>query len=779
MALALCFFAGLFVGFLADVAPLAAAPARGNLSGAQIVTLSTDAQAGRVAEFLRNEISLRTGVLLGSGASLPGTETPAVVLGLPDALPAGVSLPAEPAVPKRPEGFAILVDGTSRQAPTVFLLGRDAKGLLFAAGRLLRELYLAQGFVDVRENLTVATAPTHPLRGQQIIRSTQSEDRFVDWNDTEQRQQHIRDLALFGTNTIEPKHSGDIAAFCEELDLDLAYTVNCDDIIDLNARTDAEIRAHFADVPGIDQFVTYGGDHSGSRRPQETFPAMERVVPLVLESHPGATWWYSNQCLKDHAVDEDDFIFTYLRVKQPDWLYGMIYGPWTKRGLREIRSDLPAQYRIRHYPEICHVRWCMYPVPKWDRAWAQVWNRNVSTYAMPRMMRAIHDATHAQTIGATPYNHTGAYNDLNKFVFSAMGWDPDQDLEGFVKEYARVFFAYQLESSAPSREKLDQLTAKIANATFLLEDNWTQAIDRSTSPRQALKEWKEIATLLGGPEQVRKNWRLELFLTKAFIDAQVKRKYDAEMRLEREAYEALRRAPATGVQTAIAQARAALQRIETEFPAKAELLAELKALGTRGGYGDLDSTLDNLYSPLGDRGWLETRLGRARTLADVQDLLDYEDPGPGGFYDNLGVAGEQPHLVRQLDWQQDPGFVHSPIEWQDHRPGTQRRQSQHSHATSRYKTPLILRWEGLDPKVTYHIEVVYLGPFKPMFRCDTDDGLEIHGPRGNSDETPVRYDIPHATTKDGVLQLEWRLTNETRGVSVTEIWLRPNRIKDS
>jgi hypothetical protein len=36
----------------------------------------------------------------------------------------------------------------------------------------------------------------------------------------------------------------------------------------------------------------------------------------------------------------------------------------------------------------------------------------------------------------------------------------------------------------------------------------------------------------------------------------------------------------------------------------------------------------------------------------------------------------------------------------------------------------------------------------------------------------VRYDIPAASTRDGILQLEWRLTNDTRGPSVTEIWLR-------
>jgi hypothetical protein len=94
-----------------------------------------------------------------------------------------------------------------------------------------------------------------------------------------------------------------------------------------------------------------------------------------------------------------------------------------------------------------------------------------------------------------------------------------------------------------------------------------------------------------------------------------------------------------------------------------------------------------------------------------------------------------------------------------------------THATSRYDTPLTMRWQGLAPAAKYHIRVVYLGPFGPEFTCKTDDGHLIHGPRGNSDTTPVSYSIPPASTGDGVLELQWNLTNQVRGVSVTEIWL--------
>jgi hypothetical protein len=505
---------------------------------------------------------------------------------------------------------------------------------------------------------------------------------------------------------------------------------------------------------------------------------MERVLPLVLESHPGTKWWYSNQCLDDHAVDYDDYIFNYIQTEQPVWLYGMVYGPWTKRGICEIRADLPWQYKVRHYPEICHVRWCQYPVPKWDRVWAQVWPRNQSIYAMPRMMARIHRATRKDTVGFVPYNHTGSYNDLNKFVWSAMGWEPDARVEDVLYDYGKVFFGYEFknnpdqETSSNSKDAIIDAGARaIARGLKLLEQNWTGHLADNTSAEEALKVWKQIARRMGG---VGHNWRLELFLYKAFLDAQVKRKYDAEMRYEQQAYEALKQAKMIGVPTAVNKALAALARIDTDFQSKAVFMEELQWWGLTDDFGDLNEVVDNIYSPLSDRRWLETQLEATTSLVDIEKILNYEDPGPGGYYDNLGVAGKQPHLVRQKTWEQDPGFVYSPIEWVDHRPGSDRRHSQMTHATSRYDTPLLMRWEGLDPSATYRIDVVCLGPFDPQFTCKTDDGHLIHGPRGNTDSTPVSYSIPQAATSDGILQLQWQLTNQVRGVSITEIWLIRN-----
>ena len=749
-----------------------------DLSNAIIVHSAAQLKPRKAAEFLQYEIERRTGIRLVISNTLPSGEVPAIVVGTAEAFPTSLALPTGLAVPAKAEGYAIWITRTAQASPTVNLAGRDDRGSLFAAGRLIRLLDLATNHVRLARDIRIATAPSEVIRAQQIICSTQSKDGFVNWRDTSQNQLHIRDLVLFGNNGFEPRPAKDVAAFLEDLGLDLFLVVPCQEIVDQSNLSDEKIKTLFSDVVGVDHFTTYGGDASGSRPAPEVFPKMERVIPLILESHPKAKWWYSNQCLDDHAVDYDNYIFNFLNTKQPDWLYGMVYGPWTKRGIHEIRAALPAHYQIRHYPEICHVRWCQFPIPQWDQVWAQVWPRSQSIYAMPRMMAQIHQATRRDTIGFLPYNHTGSYNDLNQFIWTARGWDPEAKIGDILYDYAKVFFAYDFikppqggpgSGGSDSKARLIDAGARaVARGLELLEENWTGPLAQNTSCEAALKQWKNIATSMGGAGE---NWRLEMFLYRAFLDAQVKRKYDAEMKSERQAYAALKQVETIGVARAISKARAALAEVDSEFPSIEDFKKELQSWGLTAKFGDLDTVLTNIYSPLGDRKWLEAQMETATSVADIKKILNYEDPGPGGFYDNLGVAAQQPHLVQQKPWSEDPGFVYSPIEWVDSDPGSTRRHSQRTHAVCRYDTPLKMRWENLDPRAKYHIKVVYLGPFSPQITCETDDGQLIHGPRGNTDTKPVSYAIPQTSTRDGMLGLQWKLANNVRGVSVTEIWL--------
>jgi hypothetical protein len=358
------------------------------------------------------------------------------------------------------------------------------------------------------------------------------------------------------------------------------------------------------------------------------------------------------------------------------------------------------------------------------------------------------------------------------------GWDPEAPVEEILEAYARLFFVHDFiqypgamaGTGEQSREQqLDAATTYVVKALQLLEENWQGPIKQNTSAEAALEHWRNIAKWTGG---VALNWRVEMFLYKARIDAQIKRKHDLEMNLEKRALQVLEDAATAGFEESVRQAREILGRIEADFQPEAEFLAELEALGLTNKFGDLHEITDNLYSSFNDRYWIMDRLENSRTIEDLKAIVQYEDPGEGGFYDNLGVPGEQPHLVRSIPWVDDPGFVHSNIDWVDNAADSRLRHSRHTHALARYETPLEMEWNNLDPDAQYRIRVVYNGPFGVRQQCHTGEGILVHPFVGQDDEIQT-FVIPSAATADGKLTLRW--TQDTsdvkRGVSVSEIWL--------
>ena len=68
--------------------------------------------------------------------------------------------------------------------------------------------------------------------------------------------------------------------------------------------------------------------------------------------------------------------------------------------------------------------------------------------------------------------------------------------------------------------------------------------------------------------------------------------------------------------------------------------------------------------PLNNRRWLKQRFAAIRKLpteADrekaVREIVDWTNPGPGGFYDDLGNLAQQPHLVVGEGFDRDPAFL--------------------------------------------------------------------------------------------------------------------------
>jgi hypothetical protein len=733
-----------------------------------------DTKKYSTALLLQAEIYNRTGIRLPISTNIKNKKATKIILTLTKdtKLPKGVNFK------NYDESFVLWLNDEDKKNTVITIAGSDYRGILFGAGRLIQELYLSANYISIPQKLVISSSPSDKLRAQQIIKNSQGKDGFNDWSKPEVNQQFVNDMLIFGTNGFEPTQPELVDEYLEGLGIDLFVKLKCQDVIDLNTKTDDSIKSFFKKYSGIDHITSYGGDAAGAAQPQLFFPYLDRVIPLILKGNPGSKWWYSNQCLDDHAKDFDDYIFKFINEKQPTYLHGMVYGPWTKRGINEIRADLPPQYIIRHFPDICHPRWSQYPIPQWDRVFSIVWPRNQSIYMMPTMMLDIYKATRNNSVGNLPYNHTGSFNDLNKFVISAAGWNADADINSILTSYAKVFFAHSFiklpkelesEKKMTKEEFLNKATSYVVKGLQLLEQNWTGQLKNNSSCEEALHYWTQIAECIGGPQ---KNRRVEMYLYKARIDAQIKRKYDFEMQLEKEAYKIIANAN-DNLPLTIQKVKSNFDRVDKEFQSKDEFQTELKAMGLSGKFGDIQDIVDNIYTSFNDRYWIIDQLQKAKSITDLLAIVNYEDPGDGGYYDDLGLEGKQPHLVRQKQWKEDPGFVYSPIEWVDNKSNSNRRHSQLTSILCRYDNPLIMQWNDLDKSAKYEIKVVYNGPFDIKLKCSTDDGLIIHDFIEKNNGIALTFQIPEVSTKDGTLQLNWvqDTTNIMRGVSLSEIWL--------
>ncbi|MGA2134905.1 MAG: hypothetical protein ABSH50_21675, partial [Bryobacteraceae bacterium] len=105
-----------------------------------------------------------------------------------------------------PEGYAI-----RSSAHEVAISGSDSRGILFGIGRLLRELRIARGSIQLSDGFAENSAPRYPLRGHQLGYRPKS-NTYDAWS-VPVFEQYIRDLAVFGSNAVEliPPRSDDAA----------------------------------------------------------------------------------------------------------------------------------------------------------------------------------------------------------------------------------------------------------------------------------------------------------------------------------------------------------------------------------------------------------------------------------------------------------------------------------------------------------------------------------------------------------------------------------------
>src|SRR5450755_2696535 len=128
------------------------------------------------------------------------------------------------------------------------------------------------------------------------------------------------------------------------------------------------------------------------------------------------------------------------------------------------------------------------------------------------------------------------------------------------------------------------------------------------------------------------------------------------------------------------------------------------------------ANLDLIDRPITNADWLLKRFSEIRALADdatrriaINEILNWTNPGPGGFYDDLGDPPNRPHLQPGVGFENDPAFFKSARTGFASRRNTPWRVSWYRHAEALYGNSIRLQYWGLDPAARYKIRFVQAG----------------------------------------------------------------------
>lgn len=728
-----------------------------------------------------------------------------------------------------PEGFRISTDQSGRF--TITVEGADDRGVLYGVGKLLRVMYLTVASIKAPSTISLSETPHFPLRGHQLGYRPKT-NAYDAWT-PEIYSQYIRELALFGANSIEimPPITDDdrtgplmkydplfmmqhVSEVCDAMDLDVWiwypnmgsednwYPASGSDeefmkpeYLKLQLEERNEI---FGSLKRVDHVFVPGGD-PGALGAQDLFDFMAMQAEVLQKYHPHAKMWVSPQAF--NPTDEWlDVFFENVR-KEPIWLSGVVFGPWEKHSLPELRKLVPERIAIRSYPDITHSLSCQYPVANWDTAFAMTLSRECIN-PRPVAQKHIQNSTmHDGIVGSLSYSE-GINDDLNKFVWSGQDWCPDTPVLDTLKEYARFLIGPEFEDG-------------VSQGLLALERNFEGPVATSQQIPITLKQWMAMEAM--ADDKVRNNYRFEQGLLRAYYDAYIQRRWIHETELEYKAKDILAQVAELGTLKAMELAEEILDKKVSEpvcmdIKMKCDELADRlfdhigaqltvekhKAIGViRGAF------MDGIDLPLNDMAFLTNSFALIRQMPDEQarlsalndSIINRTNPGIGGFYDNFALNHSLSRVEFAHSWADDPGFLktallrHNPALLQAalktsstatytrvcrealHRilPGlTSPPLAWITYLNSYYSAPIKVTYDDLDRHASYVIKVMGLwgGRVRMLVNGKYVDDVHVKY-RGLLDEYPVTPDM----IPDGKMEIVW--VNEESGVGpyINELWV--------
>ena len=776
---------GVVILCLLSLAPLAAAAANLDLAEAIIVVRAGDVPNAEkaAATVLVEEIEARTGIHLETATTWPKGKTVIAITSEPDGAPWNRSLP-KPAE-SRPEGYRLRVDSA---ANTVWVIGADGRGALYGVGALLRKLDWAKGAASLPDGLDIKTAPAYPIRGHQLGFRTQA-NSWDAWRPA-QYDQYIRELTFFGLNSVEniPFHDSRptpvmkvdrremnraMSAICARYGLDYWVWTPADyDLKDPEARAEAldkheELYRDCEELTG----VFFPGGDPGNNPAQLVIPFLEDIAKRLLPLHPDGRVWLS---LQHFDREEVAYVIDYIKTEQPAWLGGLVAGP-SAPPVPITRTLLPKEYQYRLYPDTTHNMTCQYPVRWWDQAYALTLGREAIN-PRPAHYAYIHNWFAPYSDGFITYSD-GVHDDVNKAIWSGLGWDPSTDLRDILTDYSRVFFD-------------PRIAERATDGILALENNWQGSLKNNGGVEGTLLAWQAMEK--ERPELEAK-WRWQMCLVRAYYDAYIRHRLLNETRLEKEANTILARAESLGAEDAMARALTVLNRaveepVSPELRERIYVLCEMlfQDIGLQTSVekyhasdAERGAILDFVDYPMNNRWWLEDEFKKVAALATeearcarLSEIATWSTPPFGSYYDDIGNPANSPHVKRGEFIYTEPGEEAHPepmFWWWDEGKSRARLSWQ---ATMAYPEAVV--YEGLDPDATYTIRCSGYGKF--LLNIDGEAAYDAKPQTVEMGEVQD-FVVPATHLADRKLVLTWDFPDDEGHLNwrfhsrLAEVWL--------
>lgn len=462
-----------------------------------IAIIAPGPAAQRVAASLKSRIEKRSSVSIRIAAEFEGDAGYWILLGqagdkstLDEACFAhAVVLPGK--IRPAPEGFAIKSVAFTR-GPGLIAVGADQRGVLYAAGEILRRFVYADDYVTI-DSVDVSTAPAYRFRGSSanqggtMMRATGARG----WTQDELFEVTL-DYALAGANCFYTGDQGGPAydfvksfglmsttgARPNQLNREFPETWKaggremwegknwvCPNIpearkalldqwtADFEKRADHEVMRFYAGDPGgcTDARCTPWG--------KSFVHLSEEMAAIWHKTHPNSIVLIANQGLDNEG---DRYIFDYLNAQPRTWCYGICYGPGSNamsnyfrdklrddlfeypgegpvnRYVSEMLRELHKDQRIVHYSDITHWISAQFMVEDPEPNVVRAYGRR-TFHARPAAMYRIFKAIMAFSEGDIIYSE-GYHDEFHQYMWNRLLWNPNQSLDDVLRGYCTYHF---------------------------------------------------------------------------------------------------------------------------------------------------------------------------------------------------------------------------------------------------------------------------------------------------------------------------------------------------